>query len=59
MISISVAESPRALPDGTECLHGPDALRDAYAAMARAANPYGDGRAAGRICTRLVREMAA
>ncbi|MEL6802131.1 MAG: UDP-N-acetylglucosamine 2-epimerase (non-hydrolyzing), partial [Pseudomonadota bacterium] len=41
-----VAETTRLLDDW-----------DAYRAMARTINPYGDGKAAGRIQTRLAREL--
>ena len=58
-------ERPEAVEAGTVKLVGPHRQaivsraselldsKDAYAAMARAVNPYGDGKAAGRIVERI------
>jgi UDP-N-acetylglucosamine 2-epimerase (non-hydrolysing) len=66
-----VTERPEGVEAGTVRLVGTDTTRiieetarllddpDAYQAMAQAVNPYGDGRAAGRIVDRLLGESAA
>jgi UDP-N-acetylglucosamine 2-epimerase (non-hydrolysing) len=58
-------ERPEAIAAGTAKLVGADAARivaeverllddrEAYGAMARVHNPFGDGRSAGRICKLL------
>lgn len=65
LVMRGTTERPEAVEAGTVSLVGADADRivaeacrlldddDAYAAMSRAHNPYGDGRAAGRIRERL------
>jgi len=68
LVTRDTTERPEAIAAGTARLVGTDdrtlvaaatQLLDnsaAYEAMARAANPYGDGRAAGRIVARLTEE---
>ena len=64
-------ERPEGIAAGTAILTGPRAPaiadhairllsdRAAYEAMATAKNPYGDGRAAGRIVDAIERHLAA
>ncbi|MCC7014032.1 MAG: UDP-N-acetylglucosamine 2-epimerase (non-hydrolyzing) [Planctomycetes bacterium] len=71
LVMRDVTERPEALEAGTARLVGTDprrimgsleellGSRAAYDAMARARNPYGDGRAAERIVDVLAREFAA
>jgi UDP-N-acetylglucosamine 2-epimerase (non-hydrolysing) len=69
LVMREVTERPEAVSSGTVRLVGSDPTRivseverllddpDAYQAMARAINPYGDGQAANRIRTVLEREL--
>ncbi|MEM9138200.1 MAG: UDP-N-acetylglucosamine 2-epimerase (non-hydrolyzing) [Pseudomonadota bacterium] len=69
LVTREVTERPEAVAAGTVRLVGTSTERivaeasrllddwDAYQAMARTINPYGDGKAAGRIQARLVREL--
>lgn len=71
LVTREVTERPEAVAAGTVRLVGSDTDRiiaeatrllddaRAYRAMAWAHNPYGDGKAAGRIARRLERELAA
>jgi UDP-N-acetylglucosamine 2-epimerase (non-hydrolysing) len=70
LVMRETTERPEAVAAGTVRLVGTDSARivaeatrllddpQAYAAMSRAHNPYGDGRAAARIVRELVREAA-
>ena len=70
LVMRETTERPEAVAAGTVRLVGTDTRRivaeaerllddaSAYAAMSRAHNPYGDGRATGRIVRELVREAA-
>lgn len=67
LVTREVTERPEAVEAGTAILVGTDRHKivaeatrllddeDAYSAMSRAHNPYGDGKAAGRILERIVR----
>lgn len=67
LVMRDTTERPEAVEAGTVKLVGTDTLvitheltlllndTDAYAAMSRAHNPYGDGRACARICDSLVK----
>lgn len=69
LVMREVTERPEAVTAGTVRLVGSDTRRivgeverllddrDAYEAMARAINPYGDGKASGRISAVLEREL--
>jgi UDP-N-acetylglucosamine 2-epimerase (non-hydrolysing) len=71
LVMRDTTERPEGVQAGTVRLVGADAAQiadgvsrllldpEAYARMARAANPYGDGRAAERIVTRLRQYVAA
>jgi UDP-N-acetylglucosamine 2-epimerase (non-hydrolysing) len=70
LVMRDTTERPEGVEAGASLLTGPRADRivaearrllddpTAYEAMARVANPYGDGRAAGRIVARLRRDLA-
>jgi UDP-N-acetylglucosamine 2-epimerase len=70
LVMRETTERPEAVAAGTVRLVGTDSARivaeatrllddpQAYAAMSRAHNPYGDGRAAARIVRELVREAS-
>ena len=71
LVTREVTERPEAVAAGTVRLVGTSTERivaeatrlledwDAYRAMARTINPYGDGKAAGRIQARLVKDLGA
>ena len=67
LVMRDTTERPEAVEAGTVKLVGTDAAvitrelalllddKDAYAAMSRAHNPYGDGHACKRICDNLIK----
>jgi UDP-N-acetylglucosamine 2-epimerase (non-hydrolysing) len=71
LVMRDTTERPEGVEAGTALLTGPNAAsivehalrlltdEDAYARMANATNPYGDGKAAGRIVDRIRRYFSA